>query len=74
MPKSIPRWIKVLALGLVLSAAALLINELVTSARANAPLLRAFNSWFGLLFRGTQAITYISLGGVMTLLANRLVK
>jgi hypothetical protein len=57
-----------------LSAAALFVNEFVTSARANAPLSRAFSSWFGLLFRGTQAITYITLGGAMTLLANRLVK
>jgi hypothetical protein len=74
MPQSIPRWVKVLALGLVLSAAALLVTEFVASARANAPLSRAFSSWFGMLFRGTQALTYITLGGAMTLLANRMVK
>lgn len=74
MPTSIPRWLRVLVLGLVLSAAVLFVNEFVTFARANAPLTRAFSSWFGLLFRGTQALTYLILGGAMTLVANRLVR
>lgn len=74
MPKSIPRWVKVLALGLVLSAAALFVKELVAFARASAPLSRAYNSWFALLFHGSQALTYTVLGGAMVLVADQLLK
>jgi hypothetical protein len=74
MPKSILRWATVLALGLALSAAALFLKEFVAFARTTAPLSRAYNSWFGLLFHGTQALVYTVLGGVMVLVADQLIK
>jgi hypothetical protein len=74
LAKSIARWVIVLALGLAFSAAALFAKEFVVFARTSAPLSRAFSSWFGLLFHGTQALTYITLGGAMVLVADRLLK
>lgn len=73
MLRSIPRWLKVLILGLILSAGALFAKEFVAFARTSAPLSRAYTSWYGLLFRGTQALTYMAIGAAMVLVADRLV-